>query len=543
MTSFHLYSCKIQIIWFLVLIVISSALKSPLDCDSVVYTCFFGLVDPVKGTDTKKNFSTNYSNAPIWQSIQGVFDSLETFSAGKTGIYVKIFVTPGHNYNSCSLTATNLNFSIYSNTSLSYSVYEADVFVSGDSKHPNFINANGSSFLLEGFSLSYFTPSVVIKGGSGLVRNCLFSFNKQAISVENSSFVCEQSTFFNNTCSAGGAIAISGGQASLLHNNFSQNYAVRYAGAVLVKNCTNVSVSNNIFQLNRASDWGGGLFLENTQSASIDVNLFTRNRVVEEGGALFFDSHGSCSMSQNTFEYNHAHEGAAVQLVHSNKIQIDNCTFNFNDGRYGPAVHILAQSEAAELSRCTFEGNCASLISGAIHHNGKLLSIYCSKFFKNTSGKMAGALFLNNGSITSINESVFRDNTATFVGGTLFAVGCNLTISKSTFSGSRSHSGGVLLISSSSNVNISDSNFLHNCALLGATMDISESSVTLTNVVMEKGSAEINGGALYINTSTVCIQNCSFLNNTAESEGGSISLNSSSIWIFGSTFQDSWSQG
>ena len=133
-----------------------------------------------------------------------------------------------------------------------------------------------------------------------------------------------------------------------------------------------------------------------TKRVKTDKGILVVNRCVFE----------NCSTSN---------KGGAVFAEHCDVVQLTNCVFATNSGRYSGAVAIQDAKEV-EISRTCVVNNAAEFIGG-MYCDGKaenkvqFCSIRDTNFSSNTANKWTGAIRIDHGSF-SISACVFSSNTA-----------------------------------------------------------------------------------------------------------------------------------
>ena len=189
---------------------------------------------------------------------------------------------------------------------------------------------------------------------------------------------------------------------------------------------------------------GGAIFLSKYQPLTLINCMFTGNSATDgPGGALAQEFGGysqSFSASGCTFIGNSAAgDGGALRLGGwSGTADIAFCSFSYNSGASGGAVHVDRRATTIRLSQ--FIENVAHLEDGGAHYQdlGSLEVVDCT-FVGNTSNRYGGALniysFVNP---ASVSGSSFQRNSAEVEGGAL-AIGreLNATVSSCSFAGNQ----------------------------------------------------------------------------------------------------------
>ncbi|MBQ9786481.1 MAG: hypothetical protein IJW25_03330, partial [Clostridia bacterium] len=182
---------------------------------------------------------------------------------------------------------------------------------------------------------------------------------------------------------AGGAIWAAGGEHSFYNCEFINNKAYN-SGAVVLNEAVGVSIIDCTFEGNKGNS-GGSL-----------------------GGALRIigaDINNTYLKIDNSeFKTNNAGTGGAISF-NKGYAEITNCEFSGNtSGQTGGAIGFGTNIIRVRIENCEFNECKASDVGGAIYSPAVKLSVYNSKFVKNTSGGNAtgGAAILANSSSTTV---------------------------------------------------------------------------------------------------------------------------------------------
>ncbi|XRB09444.1 hypothetical protein NFJ02_40g106060 [Pycnococcus provasolii] len=135
------------------------------------------------------------------------------------------------------------------------------------------------------------------------------------------------------------------------------------------------------------TDDGGAVYAYQTGATRFEDVIFLNNTVLENGGAVSASSSSKATFSSCRFLGNKAESpgsprGGAV-LTRDTDSSFTSCTFEYNEARYGGALHVWDGSSST-LTLCTFQGNNA-LIGADGGHNvrvfGSSSSTTSSAFF------------------------------------------------------------------------------------------------------------------------------------------------------------------
>ena len=369
---------------------------------------------------------------------------------------------------------------------------------------------------------------------------------------KNTAFTTLGSTTFttvkfeeNNADENGGAIFAEAEKLAINKNDFKNNKAEGYGGAIFITQSSELDVKDSVFTENHAAESGGAIASgTSSKSMTITSTRFINNAADGDGGAI--GNFKGLAVKDSYFEDNKAQQsgthggtpigGGAIALGAESTTTIANTTFKNNtSGTNGGAIAtrqaIHADNSAAKLDiAATFIGNKAQQ-GGAI---------YNSFYTDNGLGKGAGVTV----------TGTFSGNEATSKGGAIYNDGTLdknstnpsggiMTITDATFDGNKANYGGAIFNTGKMTVNgggfegntaAKAAGAIYNAA--GATLTVD--GVTFANNSSAKAGA-INSMAGKNNGTTTTIKNSKFNNNSAVNGMGGALANSSNKDEDGST--------
>jgi len=302
------------------------------------------------------------------------------------------------------------------------------------------------------------------------------------------------------------------GDVYIEHMTIRNGYAGRSAfvgtpnnvgGAVIAGHKSNLYVTFCNFVSCHAPSGGGAIYFEDPyvgfeSSLRVCNNRFEGCTADDNGGAVYFRNPNRLAsldarFSQCVFRNNSGDWGGAIYCPEAyGDLQIIDSEFTGNQATgHGGAAVVERVYHVAEIARCTFEGNSASL-AGALYCEGD-------------RGGRGGEIF--------VRSCRFLSNTATSYGGALSTgmVGYTsepVTVEDCTFDGNSARSAGAVYLAVSTTMR--SSRFADNRATDG-----------------DAGAAEIAGHA----------SDCTFTRNHAADEGGAVQIDDTGI-VDGSEFRE-----
>ena len=374
---------------------------------------------------------------------------------------------------------------------------------------------------------------------------------------KNTAFTTLGSTTFttvkfegNTADENGGAIFAEAEKLAINKNDFKNNKAGGYGGAIFITRSSELDVKDSVFTENYAAESGGAIASgTSSKSMTITSTRFINNAADGDGGAI--GNFKGLAVKDSYFEGNKAqqsgtHEGTpigggAIALGAESTTTIANTTFKNNtSGTNGGAIAtrqaIHADNSAAKLDiAATFIGNKAQQ-GGAI---------YNSFYTDNGLGKGAGVTV----------TGTFSGNEATGKGGAIYndgtldknsikASGGIMTITDATFDNNNANFGGAIW--NEGTLTVTGGSFESNKAnVAGAIYNAAGADLTVDGVTFANNSSVNNvAGAINNRDGQVTIKNSTFTGNNSGTTAGGAIYNASgnlsilgAITITGSTFE------
>ncbi|HQG48410.1 MAG TPA: right-handed parallel beta-helix repeat-containing protein, partial [Sedimentisphaerales bacterium] len=201
---------------------------------------------------------------------------------------------------------------------------------------------------------------------------------------------------------------------------------------------------NCTFSGNRVQWWGGALLFRESR-ASLEGCTFLNNASdASRGGAVFCETTvltiDDCLFQSNT--------GGGVES-HDSDLMLTRCIFQQNTAQIGGAVHSRTDTDPRKLSRltlhrCTFAGNAAQTLGGALYLYEVPATIDACTFTANTAGTDGGAI-LNYRVNPLITNCILAGNKAQGAGGAVMSLfNSNPRILHCTFIANLAGRGGAL---------------------------------------------------------------------------------------------------
>jgi len=266
-----------------------------------------------------------------------------------------------------------------------------------------------------------------------LVESSVTFSGNTAVSYGGAIYACnkinlENTTFTNNSGSAGGAIFNNNAVMTMCNCNFTENSSTGHGGAVYVnahntqEKETDLTVTDCTFTSNTATKNGGAIYITGTGVVLAQSSTFTTNAAAA-GGAIY-STNGTLTVETGTFTQNGALTGAggAIALYTNstgvlNKI---NVTKNHTDNSVGGGIFV--KNSSLTMYRSTLQENSSASNGGGLHMDaGASGSIYATDFIKNTAASSGGGLFLytNTGEVL-VHSCNFTENSGGS-GGAIYA--------------------------------------------------------------------------------------------------------------------------
>jgi hypothetical protein len=271
------------------------------------------------------------------------------------------------------------------------------------------------------------------------IQNCIFSNNTASaiggnavagLTISNCQFIDN-----NDSQQRGGAIDVSGADATVSGCTFTNNSTTSGGGAVAVGGgpwiFSSCSFEGNTTTVDNDSYGGGAVYVQPSGDADFDACTFTGNMTVDTGGAIDATNDAdltltNCSLTGNTA----AADGGAVRAVAAASVTITDCTFDGNESTGGDGGAAWLEATAASLSGCPFTTNTAGNGGGLVLNGVDVLD--CT-FDGNMAAGNGGGLLGQGGSSTATNCFASNNVAGGSGGGMYIAADATVTVVDSTF--------------------------------------------------------------------------------------------------------------
>ncbi|WP_458406316.1 Ig-like domain repeat protein [Methanobrevibacter sp.] len=335
-------------------------------------------------------------------------------------------------------------------------------------------------------------------------------------------------------------------QSGDLRDSYFKNNTADNGGAVFVgKQTTNGTITNCEFIENTAVHKGGAVDWNVTAGVMSDC-YFEGNNANSGAGLYIGTGSDNTTIRNNTFYKNIAIENGGGIDCNSTRMNITNCVFKENQGKFGAALCREEDATGGFGYNNTFIANHAYVAGAALGWIGSTgISIDYYFFYNNTAGQNGGAIYVGEKSHNcSIFNSVFEGNhvlnLSDGLGGAIDCVAADVNIQSSNFTNNYAYLGGAIFVRiGSGNSQINNSIFTNNRASgRGGAINLRSSAASINNTQFIENTATQSGGALYVGgNQTNYIYNSVFHANKAlEENGGAIDWISSTGEIYYSNF-------
>ena len=403
------------------------------------------------------------------------------------------------------------------------------------------INDVGTTVAYSNFTLSKATNTggaIFIQGENTTVTYCNLDNNTAnvagAIYINGQNTLISRSILDNNTANVAGAIKVSGSNTIVTDCNLTHNIATTSSGGAMDLSGENASVLYSNFYFNDAKTYGGAINWEGGHGDdSIIGSTFVNNTghgAGMGGGAIFWTASkggkiGSGGLIKDSIFINntaHGHHGGAIDWFHALDSTIDNCLFINNTAAADGGALYTGDKNGNSLNftiiNSQFYNNTAGKHGGAIANQMTSCYIYNSTFDGNKAGSSGGSILMKEaGGKNSVIDHCYIYNTYCYVGDKY------------------GESGGAIHIGASdTNVTIS------NCAIINSTcirdyggaISVKSQDSSLINVTIQNvGTPSGYGGAIYwsgnygtLNNVTIFNSSSQIVDNSKSADGGAIYL-------------------
>ena len=349
-----------------------------------------------------------------------------------------------------------------------------------------------------------------------------------AISIEASAVTLNESNFYNNTATNGGALYVGGeGTDNYIYSSvFEGNKAI--------------NENEPMNALGGAIDWVAS-------SGTIVDTRFTSNYADYGGGVYFGGKSNESTIKHCLFEDNEAkYNGGAIDC-NASKMYLTNTVFDGNVAQFGAALCRETNAKSGSGENNTFKNNHAYISGAALGWMGSVgINITNYTFINNSADVAGGAIYV---SPTSHNCSIidcnFEDNyvtneTDTWVSGGQFSWtawdGSTITY-RTEWETSRPSE--IEMLPSETIYYYADAEDLETLLGTGGAITIFAANATIVNTNFTGNSARLGGG-VYVgaNSGSTQINNTVWRANVASERGGAIILHASAVHIDVGEFYD-----
>ena len=319
-------------------------------------TDFFGFVDAVSGSDVVKDFTTNISQAPSFQSLNFALTCLQNFEDKNSLVKVNLFLIPFDGCYNASISFTKpVAFSIKSNSSRSASPPSfPDV---------NIVPTNISEGVLAAFNSEIELDLLCISNSS---KSAICCSQDTVLNITRSVFLknrlsngANTNPFSQNTM--GGAVWFNGGSLNITNCTFTENESLN-GGSITLISAANTLIQKNTFFKNSATNQGGAIYGIYLFVTKIESNTFSENDALE-GGVIYFTIVGEKS----------------APVVILNNLFSNNSAISIGGATFFSFSYLL-------FSNNKFQNNFAALQGGAIYSSSTSFNASNSQFSMNGIG-------------------------------------------------------------------------------------------------------------------------------------------------------------
>lgn len=362
---------------------------------------------------------------------------------------------------------------------------------------------------------------LVYRGASPTLRNLLVRNNVAqgpsagGILVAGGSHpLLEQVEFRNNQASAGSALIVWEGRATVRNCTFVDNISqgpngVIY-GAVYIDEGSELTMENSTVRGNTGGS-GGGLAVLGNSRATVSDSRFENNQARTQGGAIF------------------VHNGSTLTL--------DRVVLNGNSSLLDGGAVTVSRATAA-ITHSTFTANSAHQDAGALNVIlNSTFTLRDSVIENNRANRFAGGLTIQSGAQATVERNVVRNNLVTAtdpnplagVGGGIKVIGAGTraTIRHNRIEGNTARDGGAAYIETQAFAALVANEILANRATqygAGVVINDRASAEILDNVITGNRS-DLDGGGVWIhNGSSARIERNLIANNQAARHGGGLTV-------------------
>lgn len=361
----------------------------------------------------------------------------------------------------------------------------------------------------------------IYDGAAPTLRNLLVRDNVSQgpsaggmMSAGGSHPLLDQVEFRNNRASAGAALTLWQGRATVRHCTFVDNvsqgsYGVIY-GAVYIDEGSELTMEDSTVS-GTASGSGGGLVVLGNSRATVSDSRFTNNQARTQGGAIFVRSGSTLTLNRVVLSGN-------TSLLDGGAVTVSQATANITDS--------------------TFSGNYALQDAGALNVIlNSTFTLRGSVVEDNRANRFAGGMTFQNGSQATIERNLVRNNVVTAtdpnplagVGGGIkvFGAATRATIRHNRIEGNTARDGGAVYVETQAFAALVANEILANRATQyggGVVINDRAGAEILDNVITGNRS-DLDGGGVWIhNGSSARVERNLIADNQAARHGGGLTV-------------------
>ena len=344
--------------------------------------------------------------------------------------------------------------------------------------------------------------------------------------ITNSIFSNNKAMNTTSSGSNGGAIYISSKSDAIISGcTFSENSAVKNAGAIGIYNGATVQLTDSSFNKNTALS-GGAVYLSTDTVVKMNGVDFTENAALMtetgsggNGGAIYY-SLAKLTLKNASFNNNSADNNAGAVYQHASSMTLDNtCSFTGNKAAAHGGAFYLTYSTNADGTK-----------------NGSVLNVENTEF-KGNSALAGGAISARSVSDLILNKVTFKENSTpdakmstTTGGGAIYTNNSTVTITDSAFDGNFSGYYGGAIRFDTCDVILKNTEITNSSGGTGGAVYASGDSLQAENLVLKGNSSRLNG-ILYVKSREAIFNNLTATENTGTSGGVLYSSGKSAVII------------
>jgi CSLREA domain-containing protein len=231
-------------------------------------------------------------------------------------------------------------------------------------------------------------------------------------------------TVSDNNGDDGSGIDNNDGTLTVNNSTFSNNATDTSDDGGAIRSSGTLVVTNSIFT-NNSADVEGGAIAVTGGSATISGSTFTGNDALT-GGAISFGGNGT--VTNSTFSGNTAIDFGGAIYNESVSLWIEGSTLNGNSADDGGG---LFNADSTDISNTTISGNTADFDGGGVYHGADVghLSLANVTIFGNTAGLsegVGGGVYSGGGAPLNVKNTIIAGNIDADCYGPLNSGGYNL---------------------------------------------------------------------------------------------------------------------